>query len=78
MPYKKIRHFQHEPATDGERFVQVRQGLVVQGNFSDLTIEHSRLEGDEPLTGVRAIPFFMDRYQVLDVITGRWANKLHG
>jgi hypothetical protein len=64
--------FQQEPTTDDERFVQVRQWLTVEGEYSDLVVEHGRTDETGDLaTEIEILPFFLSTEEALERIYGR-------
>ena len=72
--------YQQEPTTDDERFVQVRQWLTVEGDYSDLVVEHGRTDDELatwPLKS-KSYPSSSQRKKHLNGSTAGKGNSLHG
>ncbi len=64
--------YQKEPTTDDGKFVQVRQWLTVEGDYSDLVFEHGRTDETGDLaTEIEVLPFFLTTEEALERINCR-------
>lgn len=64
--------YQQQPTELDRRFIEIRQWLTVEGEHSDLIVEHGRLnDSGELLTEVKVVPFFLSTEEALDSINGR-------
>ena len=65
-------HYQNEPATDDGKFVQVRQWLTAEGDYSHLVVEPGRLdESGDLATEIEVLPFLLSTEEALERINGR-------
>jgi hypothetical protein len=66
--------YQLEPSETDRHFVQVRQWLTAEGEYSDLVVEHGQVENNELQTEMEVVPFHFTAEQALDLINGRKAE----
>jgi len=64
--------YQKEPTTDDGKFVQVRQWLTAEGDYSDLVVEHGQTDETGDLaTEIEVLPFFLTTEEAIERINGR-------
>ena len=64
--------YQQQPTDLDRRFIEIRQWLTAEGNYSDPIVEHGRVDkSGDLLTEVKVVPFFLSMEEALESINGR-------
>jgi len=64
--------YQQQPTELDRRFIEIRQWLTAEGEYSDLIVEHGRMDNSgELLTEVKVVPFFLSTEEALESVNGR-------
>ena len=64
--------YQQQPTDLDRRFIEIRQWLTAEGDYSDLIVEHGRMDNSgELLTDVKVVPFFLSTEEALESVNGR-------
>jgi hypothetical protein len=67
--------YQQQPIDLDRCFIEIRQWLTAEGKYSDLVVEHGRMDNSgELLAEVKVVPFFLSAEEALDSINGRDGN----
>ena len=63
--------YQQQPTKLDRRFIEIRQWLTAEGEYSDLIVEKGLLQEDDMQTETMVMPFHYSVDQALDSINGR-------
>jgi hypothetical protein len=66
--------YQQQPTDLDRRFIEIRQWLTAEGDYSDLIVEQGLLQDDDLQTKTTVMPFHYSAEQALDWISGRKAR----
>ena len=66
--------YQQEPTELDRRFIEIRQWLAAEGDYSDLIIEQGLLQDDDLQTKSIVVPFHLSVEQALESVNGRNGN----
>ena len=63
--------YQQQPSDLDRRFIEIRQWLTAEGDYSDLIVEQDLLQDEDLQTETKVMPFHYSADQALDSINGR-------
>ncbi len=63
--------YRQRPTELDRRFIEIRQWLTAEGEYSDLIVEQGLLQDDDLQTQTMVVPFHYSAEQALDSINGR-------
>ncbi len=62
--------YQKQPTDLDRRFIEIRQWLTAEGEYSDLIVEQGLLQGDDLQTETMIMPFHYLAEQALESLNG--------